>query len=805
MSAIWLRARALLRHGWRATLAFAIVLGVLAGGVIAAAAAARRTASAFDRFLASSRGAHVVIPNYETTASFSEETVAAQDGIAAVARFRFAAMYVPLKERPSWYPDDAPATDYANLISYEDDPFTAAVERPTLLRGRRPQPGRLDEVLMTPRGAGRFGFDVGDSFLPTTDAEIVRTIGEFVPGMVRLLAHPPRFRVVGVALSAGTFPPQVDSESIDMIMTPAFYERVGRASYQTDEGLFVRLTDEGLAAEFISALGAGADRFVYVDDRTAANQDLARTLRIRAIPLWIVAGLAGLVLALVLAQVVARRERRATAEHLSLRALGAVPAEIAAGEAVRGGVIGLLAAVPAVAVAFALSDLSPSGPARLAESAPGSTLDLGAIGPGVAILVALVAGMHAVPAWRVARRGDRPDPSRGSSIADLAARAGLPMTTTTGLRLALEPQTLGRATRVTVAGLVLGLTAAIASVVFGDSLARLAGDPRLAGVTWDVSIQSDEEDLAAIADEIAAAPFVEGLGLVWAGFPADVKGDGPARSMIVVSIETVEGGVGPVVIDGRAPRPTGRRPFEAVIGVRSLEALGLRIGDEVRVGVPGEKVDLRAVVVGTAIVPGGLKVGEGLMLSPEGGRALTPAEGLSSGILVDLADGATRDDIMGFLAKRVEDFYESPIASAGELAATTESRGLNNVLVVLLAAISIATLAYGVTSAVQARRKDLALLTALGFERRQIRKAVAVHATFLTVGSLIIAIPLGVLAGRWAWRLLAGSLGLGAGPVSSVPTLLVVAGAAVLVANLVAAIPARAAARTRPAVVLREE
>src|SRR5207244_328899 len=52
VSAVWLRARSELRAGKRSIVALAILLGVFGAVAMAAGAGARRTSSAYDRFLA---------------------------------------------------------------------------------------------------------------------------------------------------------------------------------------------------------------------------------------------------------------------------------------------------------------------------------------------------------------------------------------------------------------------------------------------------------------------------------------------------------------------------------------------------------------------------------------------------------------------------------------------------------------------------------------------------------------------------------------------------------------------------------
>jgi hypothetical protein len=66
-------------------------------------------------------------------------------------------------------------------------------------------------------------------------------------------------------------------------------------------------------------------------------------------------------------------------------------------------------------------------------------------------------------------------------------------------------------------------------------------------------------------------------------------------------------------------------------------------------------------------------------------------------------------------------------------------------------------------------------------------------------------VPLGLAAGRWAWELTAAALGVDSGPAVPVPAILGVAAGTLLAANLVAAIPARAAGRQRPVAALRSE
>jgi hypothetical protein len=118
-----------------------------------------------------------------------------------------------------------------------------------------------------------------------------------------------------------------------------------------------------------------------------------------------------------------------------------------------------------------------------------------------------------------------------------------------------------------------------------------------------------------------------------------------------------------------------------------------------------------------------------------------------------------------------------------------------------------AGVALGLTlvASVRRRRRDLALLKTLGFTRRQLAATVAWQASVAAVVGVVIGVPVGVALGRWLWDLFARAIF--AVPDSTVPVLqiVLVAVGAVVLANIVAAVPGRMAARTRTALLLRAE
>ena len=85
------------------------------------------------------------------------------------------------------------------------------------------------------------------------------------------------------------------------------------------------------------------------------------------------------------------------------------------------------------------------------------------------------------------------------------------------------------------------------------------------------------------------------------------------------------------------------------------------------------------------------------------------------------------------------------------------------------------------------------------------RATVAWQASTVAAIGILVGLPLGVGLGRFGWNLLAAELGVVREPVAPAWSAFLVIPAALLLANLVALVPAAIAARIRPAVVLRAE
>jgi ABC-type antimicrobial peptide transport system permease subunit len=122
-----------------------------------------------------------------------------------------------------------------------------------------------------------------------------------------------------------------------------------------------------------------------------------------------------------------------------------------------------------------------------------------------------------------------------------------------------------------------------------------------------------------------------------------------------------------------------------------------------------------------------------------------------------------------------------------------------------LAAGAVAALGLTLTASVRRRRRDLALLKALGFTQRQLAACVAWQSTVAAAAGVIAGIPLGIALGRWLWILFAHEIYAVPRPTVPVPLVVYVGLGTLVLANAVAALPARYAARTPAALVLRAE
>ncbi|HLI72264.1 MAG TPA: FtsX-like permease family protein, partial [Acidimicrobiales bacterium] len=122
-----------------------------------------------------------------------------------------------------------------------------------------------------------------------------------------------------------------------------------------------------------------------------------------------------------------------------------------------------------------------------------------------------------------------------------------------------------------------------------------------------------------------------------------------------------------------------------------------------------------------------------------------------------------------------------------------------------LAVGAVAALGLTLVASVRRRRRDLALLKTLGFVQGQVASVVSWQASVAALVGIVVGVPLGIIFGRTLWSVFAHEIF--AVPKPTIPALEIVLAAvgALVLANLVAFVPGRIAARTPTAALLRKE
>ena len=554
---------------------------------------------------------------------------------------------------------------------------------------------------------------------------------------------------------------------------------------------------------------------------------MQQAIRPESIALIIFAVFGAVAMIVLAGQGLAQMISRSSADVAAIRALGATRGQATLAASLPGLLPVLGGALLAAAGAVALSALAPVGPVRRFDPDGGIHADWLVLGPGTLLLVVILLGLLAVLAARSARPPPRPS-ARSSAIARGAARTGLPASAVVGSRNALEPGSGARSVPVRSAllGSVAAVTAVIAAVTFDASLTGLASHPARYGWNSDVVIQAvggyapfSQRQLSHL---INGQPAVAG----WSEFGFTQLPVG-GRTVPVLAIRHQVGAVQPPTTTGRPL--SGMDQIE--LGQVTLEELGKKVGDTVQIGLPGS--ERTVTITGTVTLPSfgqstsdHVSLGRGAMLSES---TLLAAEGVTteqsqnsgtepglvfpSAVAIDLKPGTTSVQRARLVNQIVSanpttirgGTYQLASAQASAVINAEHMGGQPLALALGLAAAAVLSLAFTVLSLVRRRRHELALLKMLGMTRRQVRAVIAWQTTLTLTAAVIVGFPLGIVAGRWAWRAFANSLGIA--PVTEIPVLALVLGLLALIAggNLLAAVPAAIAAHTPPTAALRAE
>jgi hypothetical protein len=807
------------RRGGYVTIA--VLVGLLGGLAMGSIAAARRTQSSFPVYLASTNPSDLSLP----TANWQPGSPNSAGSDLSIARILARLPHVKKVENEfninaqplgrNGFPLPPPPGTQAlgiSILSNEGstDGELSDQDRVTVVQGRAADPKRADEIVVSSVVAQVLGVHVGDvvpvGFYtnPQTNMPGYGTGTEF-----KTKAHLTMdMKLVGIV----AFNNQVVADSLDatgtaeIVYTPALTRRlvscciVGTtSSLRLDHGS----RDAGVVEKEIAAFaGPGGPPYFQLAPSTAVAE---RAIKPESIALGVFGGIAALAALLIAGLAIGRQLRFGAREGRTLRALGGGPAMTMA-DGIAGAVLAIVVgAVLAVVVAIGLSPLAPIGVVRPVYPEGGVALDWTVLGLGFAILVVFLSGAGAVMAYRQAPHRAGSELGRGrvqqSNVIRVVGASGLPVPAIEGIRFALDPRVGGTTVpvRSAIVGTALAFVVVIATVTFGASLDTLVSHPPLYGWNWNYELTGGggiapvpEQQGAALLDRdpsVAAWSAVDfGGSMATSGQEIPVFGERPGAT------------VSPPILTGHRLDAAN----QLVLGGATLATLHAHLGQTVTIGIQvgAEHPTMgTGALVSSTLIPS--SVSNANNVQPPGPDA----------VLVRLRRDADPGTSLRALDRIAHQLtlpmnYGVTVLAVQRPAEIINYRSMGTIPAFLGAALGAgAVVALGLTlvASVRRRRHDLALLKTFGFTRRQLAATVAWQSSVAVGLGAVVGVPLGIVLGRFLWDLFAH--GIDAVPLPTVPgvTIAFIVIGALVLANVVAAIPGRIAASTATGSLLRTE
>jgi hypothetical protein len=353
------------------------------------------------------------------------------------------------------------------------------------------------------------------------------------------------------------------------------------------------------------------------------------------------------------------------------------------------------------------------------------------------------------------------------------------------VRRALQPAVIAATVGVAAVAMALSTRAGI-----DDALA----EPARAGEVWDQLVYTPDNRARNAFfrrdPDVAAAERIKSYYGSLAGRPLRFYVATPVAEPLDF-----------VVTDGRLPQ----RRDEVALGTATLDDIGAAVGDRVAGGPKGDRA---YEIVGEAFFPnlsGREAYDEGAWLTPAGLRRIEPDFPDFNEYFVTFRDGADPEAFASRVADAGLGLDEFQAVAPATRLNLRHVRNLPLLLVAVFALLGAGAVAHALVTTVRRRRRDLAVLRAVGMSCGQARCVVAAQATTLAGIAVLLGVPLGVLGGRLAWRWVADSMPLVYLAPRALVTIGLAAVAGVALTNLIAFLPARFAVRQPPAAALRAE
>ena len=772
-------------------MALALLAGITAGVALAAVAGARRTDTALDRLDFETRaGDAIVFASQSGNFDPDWDALEARPEVASIAPWGL--LFGDL---------DGHAGEV--IFSSVDGRWGDEVNRSVVTEGRMYDPDTVDEAVVDEELARQQAVQVGDvvpfhAYSPEQDFDGGAAQGPAVD-----------LRVVGITRNVGQF---LFTGGI-LMASPGLIARHGE-EMAVAENADVRLASGGGG---IDALRADVNEIVAPGtpllDLNAVSRRVDTTTGVEHTALLLLAAVVAVAGVVLVGQALGRSASVVGDDAPALRAMGFTRAGLGTAAVLSHLGVALLAAFVAGATAFVASRWFPVGMARRIDPDVGFHLDWPVIGLGMVVTALLVVLTTALVGLR--STVDRPVAVRDRRGIAAWVRRVAPVTVGLGTTMAFERERRRGSVPVGPALLaaVVGVLGVVGTIQIDQGLDDALDHPERAGVTWDATVYPLDPDVtddgvaSDLTDQVAGAPDVVDTAVIDRAL-VDVDGTGIPTFAVHAPTGATGTQIALALTDGRGPDAPG----EAAIGPHTAEQLGVGIGDEVRLGEDDQPVR----VVGEALFPSDVhsEFDEGLWITQSDLLATAPSveagdfeSAIGRAVAVEFRSGADVEAATARLGELVGD-RAADVSTAEvppELTNLRNVRTLPVVLAAFLAVLAVAALSHVLLTSAQRRRRDFAVLRAVGLTRTGGRVVLNWQGTAIGFVGLLVGIPLGIAAGRTGWDWVAGSVPLQVVHPFAAVALVLLVPVALVIANAVAVWPGRRVARLRPSQVLRSE
>ncbi len=790
-SSIGLWSRTDLRARWLALVVLGVLAGLTAGLAVAAFDGAERTGTALRRLETRNNSSDAsVFPAQTTTARPDFTRLATRPEVEAIAPWRLIFGLV--------------GGSYTVMFGPTDGVWLQQVDRPIVVEGRMFDPTKPNEMVVTEEPASNpAAADI--SKLGVGDVVHLEAFGPFDPAVGDIPGSGPvvDLTVVGIIHSSLSY-----EFTGGGFVSPAFFEKYGE-QIEFAENAEVKLRHG--AADVRALRGhTSTDLFpgVPVLDLRVTGRRVTATTDVEKAMLELLAAIIAIAGLIFVGQAIARSAATVGVDASTLQSLGMSRRDLAMAALRPHFVTAAVAAVVTVTTASIASRWFPVGLAAQVDPDRGVRVNVALVAAGAVLVVLLVVLEVAVSSWLAVAPRSRVSGSKVSRLARLGSIRPLPVGV--GVRMALESnRRSGRsASRSALIGAVAAVAGIVAIVTIDHSLDDSLSHPEVAGVAWDATVTPNADDVTAtgpstsVIDSVLAHPGLAATSTI--GRVVVQIGD-----VGVPTFTLIDRGVGAhlqlVTLSGHGPNTDG----EVELGPSTARDLGVGIGGTIRLADGND-----AKVVGLGLFPSDVhaQFDEGAWVSNARwfnllGPGNPSEQGVEFAVAVRFADRSRVDRQIAVLG----DAMGASVSSVKAVELPAEYTNLHNVrrvptvLAAFLTVLGIFAVGFALYTCVSHRRKNFAVMRALGMTRLGSRAMLAAQGSTVAIVGLVIGVPIGLIAGRAGWRAITDRVPLTFRSPVAVAAILVVVPLAILAANALAVLPGHRAAKLDPAIVLRSE